>query len=288
MISSMTAFAREEYRGDLGEMSWEIRSVNHRYLEVFLRLPEELRVLETVVRERLATRLGRGKLDVALKYKPSPETEGGIRVNRRMVEQLVAADEEVAGILHVDSYLKPIDLLRWPGVLQEQEQDFTPIKQLALELLDKTIDGLVSSRRREGERLAEIVGQRCRSLQEQVEKVRTLMPEVLQGVKTKIRERLQEVMEELDETRLEQEMALLAQRLDVDEEMDRLAGHLVEVERVLSTDEPVGRRLDFLMQELNREANTLSSKSNNLEVTRIGVEMKVLIEQMREQIQNIE
>jgi uncharacterized protein (TIGR00255 family) len=284
----MTAFAREEYRGDLGEMSWEIRSVNHRYLEVFLRLPEELRVLETVVRERLATRLGRGKLDVALKYKPSPETEGGIRVNRRMVEQLVAADEEVAGILHVDSYLKPIDLLRWPGVLQEQEQDFTPIKQLALELLDKTIDGLVSSRRREGERLAEIVGQRCRSLQEQVEKVRTLMPEVLQGVKTKIRERLQEVMEELDETRLEQEMALLAQRLDVDEEMDRLAGHLIEVERVLSTDEPVGRRLDFLMQELNREANTLSSKSNNLEVTRIGVEMKVLIEQMREQIQNIE
>jgi len=288
MISSMTAFAREEYRGDLGEMSWEIRSVNHRYLEVFLRLPEELRVLETVVRERLATRLGRGKLDVALKYKPSPETEGGIRVNRRMVEQLVAADEEVAGILHVDSYLKPIDLLRWPGVLQEQEQDFTPIKQLALELLDKTIDGLVSSRRREGERLAEIVGQRCRSLQEQVEKVRTLMPEVLQGMKTKIRERLQEVMEELDETRLEQEMALLAQRLDVDEEMDRLAGHLIEVERVLSTDEPVGRRLDFLMQELNREANTLSSKSNNLEVTRIGVEMKVLIEQMREQIQNIE
>jgi uncharacterized protein (TIGR00255 family) len=284
----MTAFAREEYRGDLGDMSWEIRSVNHRYLEVFLRLPEELRVLETVVRERLATRLGRGKLDVALKYKPSPETEGGIRVNRRMVEQLVAADEEVAAILHVDSYLKPIDLLRWPGVLQEQEQDFTPVKQLALELLDKTIDGLVSNRQREGERLAEVVRQRCRSLQEQVEKVRVLMPEVLQGVKTKIRERLQEVMEELDEARLEQEMALLAQRLDVDEEMDRLAGHLVEVERVLSTDEPVGRRLDFLMQELNREANTLSSKSNNLEVTRIGVEMKVLIEQMREQIQNIE
>ena len=288
MISSMTAFAREEYRGDLGEMSWEIRSVNHRYLEAFLRLPEELRVLETVVRERLASRLGRGKLDVALKYKPSPETEAGIRVNRRMVEQLVAADQEVANMLHVDSYLKPIDLLRWPGALQEQEQDFTPVKQLALELLDKTVDGLVSNRQREGERLAEIVRQRSRSLQEQVDKVRILMPEVLQGVKTKIRERLQEVMEELDETRLEQEMALLAQRLDVDEEMDRLAGHLVEVERVLSTDEPVGRRLDFLMQELNREANTLSSKSNNLEVTRIGVEMKVLIEQMREQIQNIE
>jgi uncharacterized protein (TIGR00255 family) len=194
----------------------------------------------------------------------------------------------VAKVLHVDSYLKPIDLLRWPGVLQEQERDFTPVKQLALELLDSALDSLVANRQREGERLGEIVLQRCRSLQEQVDKVRILMPEVLQGVRTKIRERLQEVMEELDETRLEQEMALLAQRLDVDEEMDRLAGHLVEVERVLATDEPVGRRLDFLMQELNREANTLSSKSNNLEVTRIGVEMKVLVEQMREQIQNIE
>jgi len=288
MISSMTAFAREEFRGELGEMSWEIRSVNHRYLEAFLRLPEELRVLETVVRERLAARLGRGKLDVALKYKPSAESEAGIQVNHRMVEQLVAADLEVAKVLHVDSYLKPIDLLRWPGVLQEQERDFTPVKQLALELLDSALDSLVANRQREGERLGEIVLQRCRSLQEQVDKVRILMPEVLQGVRTKIRERLQEVMEELDETRLEQEMALLAQRLDVDEEMDRLAGHLVEVERVLATDEPVGRRLDFLMQELNREANTLSTKSNNLEVTRIGVEMKVLVEQMREQIQNIE
>lgn len=288
MISSMTAFAREEYRGDLGEISWEIRSVNHRYLEAFLRLPEELRVLETVVRERLAARLGRGKVDVALKFKPGTDTEAGIRVNRRMVEQLVAADLEVAGILHVDSYLKPMELLRWPGVLHEQEQDFTPVKQLALELLDKALDSQVANRQREGERLGEIVLQRCRSLQEQVGRVRSLMPEVLQGVRTKIRERLQEVMQELDETRLEQEIALLAQRLDVDEEMDRLEGHLIEVERVLAADEPVGRRLDFFMQELNREANTLSSKSNNLEVTRIAVEMKVLIEQMREQIQNIE
>jgi uncharacterized protein (TIGR00255 family) len=284
----MTAFAREEYRGDLGEMSWEIRSVNHRYLEAFLRLPEELRVLETVVREHLAARLGRGKLDVALKYKPSAESEAGIQVNHRLVEQLVAADLEVANILHVDSCLKPIDLLRWPGVLQEQARDFTPVKKLTLELLDKTLESLVANRQREGERLGEIVLQRCRSLQGQVDKVRTLMPDVLEGVKAKIRERLQEFMEELDEARLEQEMALLAQRLDVDEEMDRLAGHLIEVERVLTIDEPVGRRLDFLMQELNREANTLSSKSNNLEVTRIGVEMKVLVEQMREQIQNIE
>jgi uncharacterized protein (TIGR00255 family) len=288
MISSMTAFAREEYRGDLGEMNWEIRSVNHRYLEAFVRLPEELRVLESAVRERLNGRLGRGKLDVALKFKPGENTEAGLQVNRRMLDQLIAADLEVANILEVDSYLKPIELLRWPGVLQEQERDFTPVKQQALVLLETTLDNLVSTRQREGERLAGIVRQRCASLKEQVGRVREIMPAVLQGIKTRLRERLQEVMEELDETRVEQEMVLLAQRLDVEEEMDRLEGHLEEVERVLAADGPVGRRLDFLMQELNREANTLSSKSNDLEVTRIGVEMKVLIEQMREQIQNIE
>lgn len=288
MISSMTAFARNEYRGDLGEISWEIRSVNHRYLEVFLRLPEELRVLETPVRERVTARLGRGKLDLVLKFKPGEMAEAGLRVDRRMVEQLIKADMEVASMLNVDSYLKPVELLRWPGVLQEEEQDFTPVKQQALELLDGTLESLVESRQREGTRLAEMVLQRCRAMQEQVQKVRVLMPEVLQGVKVRIQERLNEVMESLDETRLEQEMALLAQRLDVDEEMDRLEAHLEEVERVLQSDEPVGRRLDFLMQELNREANTLSSKSNSVDMTRQAVEMKVLIEQMREQIQNIE
>ncbi len=288
MISSMTAFAREEYRGDLGVMSWEIRSVNHRYLEAFVRLPEELRVLETGVRERLNARLGRGKLDVSLKFKPGARAEAGLQVNRRLVEQLLAAEEEMAGLLHCDSYLRPLDLLRWPGVLEEQEQDYTPVKQQAMTLLENTLDSLIDNRLREGERLAEIVRQRIEALQTQVDRVRELMPEVLENVRTRIRERLAEVMAELDEPRVEQEMALLAQRLDVDEEMDRLETHLSEVERVLSSDEPVGRRLDFLMQELNREANTLSSKSNDVEVTRAGVEMKVLIEQMREQIQNIE
>lgn len=288
MISSMTAFAREEYRGDLGVMSWEIRSVNHRYLEAFLRLPEELRVLETSVRERLNARLSRGKLDVSLKFKPGVNAEAGLQVNRRMAEQLMAAEQQMAELLHVDSYVRPLDLLRWPGVLEEQEQDYTPVKQQAMVLLETAIDSLIDNRLREGERLGEIVRQRCEAMQAQVERVRDLMPEVLENVRSRIRERLSEVMGELDEGRLEQEMALLAQRLDVDEEMDRLETHLTEVERVLSSDEPVGRRLDFLMQELNREANTLSSKSNDVEVTRSGVEMKVLIEQMREQIQNIE
>jgi uncharacterized protein (TIGR00255 family) len=284
----MTAFAREEYRGDLGVMSWEIRSVNHRYLEAFLRLPEELRVLESSVRERLNARLSRGKLDVSLKFKPGSNAEAGLQVNQRMVEQLMEAEREMAELLHCDTYLRPLDLLRWPGVLEEQEQDYTPVKQQAMALLETALDSLIDNRLREGERLAEIVRQRCDSMQAQVVRVRDLMPEVLEHVRSRIRERLTEVMDELDEARLEQEMALLAQRLDVDEEMDRLETHLTEVERVLSSDEPVGRRLDFLMQELNREANTLSSKSNDVEVTRAGVEMKVLIEQMREQIQNIE
>ncbi len=288
MISSMTAFAREEYRGELGVMSWEIRSINHRYLEAFVRLPEELRVLETKVRERLSARLGRGKLDCSLKFKPGKDAEAGLTVNRRMVEQLITADTEVAGILHMDSFVKPMDLLRWPGVLEEQERDFTPVTKQAMELLDVTLEGLLENRRREGRRLGEIIRQRRQAMQTQVDQVRKLMPEVLEKVKERIRTRLLEVMDELDETRLEQEMALLAQRLDVDEEMDRLDTHLTEVERVLSADEPVGRRLDFLMQELNREANTLTSKSNDVKITRIAVEMKVLIEQMREQIQNIE
>ncbi|MCU7915082.1 MAG: YicC family protein [Candidatus Thiodiazotropha sp. (ex Gloverina cf. vestifex)] len=288
MISSMTAFAREEYRGKLGAMSWEIRSVNHRYLEAYLRLPEELRVLESNVRERLNTRLGRGKLDVSLKFKPGVDAESGLRINQRMVEQLMNAEQDVSDLLGVESRLRPLDLLRWPGVLEEEEQDFTPVKQQAMVLLETAIDSLIDNRLREGERLAEIVSQRCEAMQAQVIQVRGLMPDVLENIRLRVRERLSEVMEELDESRLEQEMALLAQRLDVDEEMDRLETHLEEVERVLKSDEPVGRRLDFLMQELNREANTLSSKSNDVEVTRAGVEMKVLIEQMREQIQNIE
>jgi uncharacterized protein (TIGR00255 family) len=288
MISSMTAFAREEYRGDLGILSWEIRSVNHRYLEMFLRLPEELRVLEPVARERINARLGRGKLDISLRFRPGGLAEAGLSVNQRMVRQLVEAERKIAELTGLNETIRSTDLLRWPGVLEENEQDFTPIKQQAMVLLETTIDSLIDNRLREGERLGEIIRQRCHSLKLQVEQVRDLMPEVLEGVRSRISERLAEVLEDLDETRLEQEMVILAQRLDVDEEMDRLETHLDEVERVLQADEPIGRRLDFLMQELNREANTLTSKSTSVDVTRAAVEMKVLIEQMREQIQNIE
>jgi len=191
-------------------------------------------------------------------------------------------------MLHDSTALRAMDILRWPGVLEQEERNMSPVQKRAGELLDKALDDLIDSRRREGERLAELIVQRCESMRGEVEKVKRLMPRILQAVRDRLRARLAEVTAELDEGRLEQEMALLAQRLDVDEEMDRLSTHLDEVERVLQRDEPVGRRLDFLMQELNREANTLSSKSNDVDSTRVGVELKVLIEQIREQVQNIE
>jgi uncharacterized protein (TIGR00255 family) len=288
MISSMTAYAREENRSDLGILSWEIRSVNHRYLEIFLRIPEEVRALEPMVREQINARLGRGKLDVSLKFKPGGLAESAFSVNPRMVQQLLDAERQIAGLSGLKASVRSADLLRWPGVLEENEQDLTPVKQQAMSLLETTIDSLIDNRLREGERLGEIIRQRCHSLKRQVGQVRELMPEVLEGVRNRISDRLSEVMDDMDETRVEQEMVILAQRLDVDEEMDRLETHLEEVERVLQVDEPIGRRLDFLMQELNREANTLTSKSTDVEVTRAAVEMKVLIEQMREQIQNIE
>ncbi|MBW9263370.1 MAG: YicC family protein [Candidatus Thiodiazotropha sp. (ex. Lucinisca nassula)] len=288
MISSMTAFAREEYRGELGNMSWEVRSVNHRYLEAFLRLPEELRALEPSIRERLNNRLGRGKLDVSLKYKAGGGGDANLCINQRLVEQLIDADQQLAEMVELDPSMRSGDLLRWPGVLEEEERDYTPVKVQAMQLLETTLDSLIDNRLREGQRLGAIIALRCDALASEVGRVRGLMPDVLEAVRSRIKDRLNEVMEELDESRVEQEMVLLAQRLDVDEELDRLDTHIEEVRRVLESDEPIGRRLDFLMQELNREANTLTSKSNSVEVTRSAVEMKVLIEQMREQVQNLE
>ncbi len=284
----MTAFAREESRGDLGELVWELRSVNHRYLELGVRLPEELRALEPVVRERVARRLSRGKVDCNLRFRPRVGAVGDLQVNMRMVEQMLAAVEVVRARLPGSHAVAPMDVLRWPGVVEVPEQDLGPIQTAASELLDLAIADLVAARDREGERLAELLRQRCAAMREQVERARTRMPQVLEGLRDRLRARLAELATEVDPARLEQELVMLAQKLDVTEEMDRLATHLDEVERVLRQREPVGRRLDFLMQELNREANTLGSKSVDSETTAVSVELKVLIEQMREQVQNIE
>ena len=288
MIRSMTAFAREQGHGEYGELTWEIRSVNHRFLESTVRLPEELRAIEPVVRERVTLRLGRGKVECNLRFKAATAAATELKVNDGLVDQILAAADKMAHRLHSSHQLSIMDLLRWPGVLETAEQDFTPLQEAAVELLDQTIDSLLEAREREGGRLAELIAQRITSMRAQVELARERMPQVIAAVRDRLRSRLAEVAETLDQARLEQEMALLAQRLDVDEEMDRLRTHLDEVERVLKQDEPVGRRLDFLMQELNREANTLGSKSADSETTAVSVEMKVLIEQMREQVQNIE
>ena len=288
MIRSMTAFARRQVRDTFGELTWEVRSVNHRFLEASVRLPEELRAIEPVVRERVNQRLGRGKIDCGLRYQSGGAAVGEIRINEAMVKQLLDAANGMMRHLHSSPLPTIMDIMRWPGVLETAQQDFTPVQQAAAALLEEVLDELIESREREGERLAELIRQRVAAMRTQVVRARERMPQVIQGVRERLAARLAEISESLDKDRLEQEMALLAQRLDVDEEMDRLNTHLDEVERVLAADEPVGRRLDFLMQELNREANTLGSKSADSETTAISVEMKVLIEQMREQVQNLE
>jgi uncharacterized protein (TIGR00255 family) len=288
MTKSMTAFARESMSGPAGEFTWELRSVNHRFLEPHFRLPEDLRALEPAVRERIVARLGRGKVDCSLRYVPRAGAGTALRVNRHLVTQLLAAGEEVAAMVGRSAEPAWFDLLRWPGVLEEPERDLDAVSREALALLERTLDVLEATRAREGARLARLIVDRCERLQTTVGLVRELMPRILDGIRQRLLDRLAEVRAELDPNRLEQELALLAQRLDVDEEVDRLEAHIAEVRSVVNGKQPAGRRLDFLMQELNREANTLASKSSDLNVTRAGVEMKVLIEQMREQVQNLE
>ena len=288
MVRSMTAFARVDQRDQAGELAWELRSVNHRYLEIYVRLPEELRVLEPRVRQAVGRRLGRGKVECVLRYRPVPGVAGKIDLNEAYLAQLMELMERLRERLPRAGEPDLMEVLSWPEVVLAASVDLTPVQERAMALLEQALDQLVATREREGARLAELILARCDLLEEQVERARQRMPQVVEAVRERLRARLEEVTQNLDEERLEQEMALLAQRLDVDEEMDRLATHLREVRRVLELDEPVGRRLDFLMQELNREANTLGSKSADAETSAISVEMKVLIEQMREQVQNIE
>jgi len=290
MTRSMTAFTRQEISTGWGVLSWEMRSVNHRYLEVQVRLPEDMRVLESAVRERVNSRLNRGKVDCMLRFKPVANAEHtNLALNKDLVKLLLAANKEVEGMISQQTaLLDSLDILRWPGVLQVVETDLDQLQQEALKLLDHCLDELATNRQREGSKMNEIISQRCSAILEQVEHVKQRLPEIFINQRRKLTDRLQELKSEMDMSRLEQEMVYVAQKIDVAEELDRLKVHVEEVQRVLQTDEPVGRRLDFLMQELNREANTLGSKSVDTQTTRASVEIKVLIEQMREQIQNIE
>ncbi len=288
MIRSMTAFARQEADTTLGFLSWEIRSVNHRYLELAIRLPDELRAAEHAVRERLNARLGRGKVDCACRYRPSVGALSPVTVDRDRLSRVLVACRDVADQMEQSVPLSPIELLRWPGVVREVELDTRPLQEQALVLLDRTLDDLIASREREGCKIRELLQQRCTAMAGLVQDARGRLPEIRLATREKLLARLAELQAPADPGRLEQELVFLAQKMDVDEEMDRLSGHIEEVRHVLGRDEPVGRRLDFLMQELNREANTLGSKSAASETTRISVELKVLIEQMREQVQNAE
>jgi len=287
MVHSMTAFARVERAGAHGTLSWELRSVNHRYLEPHLRLPESFRDLEGAVREALRQGLSRGKVECTLRF--AEENAGKpLQVDRERAAQLVAAAETVAGLIQQPAPLNPLEVLAWPGVLVADAADPQALNAAALELFNQALGELKNGRGREGAELAKLLDERLTSILEEVAALRELVPQMLASQRQKILDRCAEMQAELDPQRLEQELVLLAQKSDVAEELDRLSTHVTEVRRVLKAGGAAGRRLDFLMQELNREANTLGSKAFDPRSTQAAVNLKVLIEQMREQVQNIE
>ncbi|GMG86157.1 YicC/YloC family endoribonuclease [Biformimicrobium ophioploci] len=287
-VCSMTAFGRAEaeYRG--GVATWELRSVNHRYLEPHFRLPEAARQFEPRLREALRKALSRGKLELTLSLRNSGLEATGIEIDESLVRALIEKAEHVAALTDTAAPLDPLELLRWPGVMAEPETDTDALGDAIVAALQEALTQLVANRQREGAELRKFIEQRLDGIVDQVAAVRELLPEILQAQKDKLRTRLEELQAELDSDRLEQEMVILAQKADVDEELDRLEAHVAEARRVLAGGGAIGRRLDFLMQEFNREANTLSSKSIVTDTTQAAVELKVLIEQMREQVQNIE
>lgn len=288
MIRSMTAFARSERSEDWGSAYWELRSVNNRYLDVTPRLPEEVRAIESAVRERVRAKLARGKVDCTLRLTLGTSSDASIELDLDLAKRVSEATREIDGLLHDPSRVSAIDVMRWPGVVRTQSPDIDTLGAAVLELLDEALAELVETREREGRQIEMLLTQRCDEIDGIVAAVRERLPEVLEACRQRLRDRLTELTEQVNEERLEQEIVLVAQKTDVAEELDRLDAHVTEVRRVLGKDQPAGRRLDFLMQELNREANTLGSKSIDTETTRASVDLKVLIEQMREQIQNAE
>ena len=288
MLNSMTGFARQAAEGPLGTLTWELRTVNHRYLDIQFRLPDELRPNENELRQQVAKHLKRGKIDCSLHFRRATSDTAKLKINQDLVQQLKQKLDELSDILHESRAIDPVDLLRWPGVVSEAEIDTEPLYEEASQLLAETLAALGKMRASEGARIAKMIDSRCGEIMKISESVRARMPDVLSAVRTRQQERIDKLDIEADPARLETELALIAQKLDVDEELDRLNSHISEIRDVMTGSEPVGRRLDFLMQELNREANTLGSKSADTETTKATVELKVLIEQMREQIQNVE
>ncbi|MCT8342275.1 MULTISPECIES: YicC/YloC family endoribonuclease [Photorhabdus] len=287
MIRSMTAFARRDIKSEWGNAAWELRSVNQRYLETYIRLPEQFRSLEPVIRERIRSRLTRGKVECNLRFELDSRSQGELILNETLAKQLVNAANWVKQQSN-EGEIDPVDILRWPGVMAAEEQDLDAISTQLLQELDTALDAFIQSREAEGNALKIMIEQRLDVVTEEVSKVRQQMPEIMQWQRERLQTKLEEAQVQLENNRLEQELVLLAQRLDVAEELDRLDAHVKETRNILKKKEAVGRRLDFMMQEFNRESNTLASKSINTDITNSAIELKVLIEQMREQIQNIE
>lgn len=288
MIQSMTGYARHEFKADWGTATWEMRSVNQRYLETYFRLPEQIRSLENPLRERLRKQLQRGKVECNLRIQiEQQQAEGGLNLNEELARNVISSANWVANQCS-SAQINPLDVLRWPGVVAQQEEDMDKIQVDVVAAFETCLAEFISNRASEGKALERMIDERLEGISEQVAMVRVRMPEVLQWQREKLLARFEEANIELDPQRLEAEMVLLAQKTDVAEELDRLSAHVVETRKILRKGGACGRRLDFMMQEFNREANTLGSKSINTDITAAAVELKVLIEQMREQIQNIE
>jgi uncharacterized protein (TIGR00255 family) len=287
MIRSMTGFARRERQYPWGLLAWELKTVNHRFLEIGCRLPEDFRAAESEFRQTIAGAVRRGKVDGSLHFRPTAAATG-LEIDADLLAALTQRAQQAASHAGPAARIDVTDLLRWPGVVREPAKDTAPLLAAAHTLLGEALGELTRFRDSEGGRLQEALELRCAGLADFASLVTARLPEVRARIRVKLMERVAQLCSDVDHDRLEQELAMLAQRLDVDEELDRLRGHVTEIRKTFKGQEPAGRRLDFLMQELNREANTLSSKSQDMETTRAAVDMKVLIEQMREQVQNIE
>ncbi len=287
MIRSMTGFARRERQFPWGSLAWELKTVNHRFLEMGCRLPEEFRIAEAEFRQAIAASVRRGKVECSLHFRPTVPSSS-LEVDSELLSSVLQRALQIAAQAGSAARVDAMDLLRWPGVIRDAVRDHAPMIAAAQTLLGDALAELARFRDSEGSRLRDALELRCAGLIEFAARVADRLPEVHARMRAKLLDRVAQLVGEFDRDRLEQELAILAQRLDVDEEIDRLRGHVAEVRKTFDGAEPAGRRLDFLMQELNREANTLSSKSQDIETTRAAVDMKVLIEQMREQVQNIE
>ena len=288
MIHSMTAYGRVENLEGQNSISCEIRSVNHRYSEISIRLPEELRPLEQKIRDHISGKIKRGKIECNIRIEKHNAYDEALSINQDLLKNIIEAAKRINSDLSTSAPLDSLDLLRWPGVLEKSTLDVKEIDKLLFPLVNEAIDIVIDTRQREGEKIKKMLTDRCTKIKEIINNVQKQIPDILKNYRKKLTQRVQEISDEIDNDRLEQELLFLSQKADIEEEIDRLGAHVDEVVRVIERKEPIGRRLDFLMQEMNRESNTLGSKSNHIYTSNASVELKVVIEQMREQIQNIE